>query len=148
MTQYRLINDKFDAVQYNGQDLKDLPNWVRNFSGYSHDNGAVPVGRNLVGALLVPHPKGYYTAVNGDWLVLEGKQIVVYRPDQFAAKYEAIPVEPDAPVAQPAAPTPAPGSAADVPPVVTSTTDAPAPVTTSTTETPPDVEQSTTDVKA
>lgn len=90
MTQYRLKNSTVEAVRYLGQTMDQLPEFVRNYSSFSAMSGLSKTGRNLTGNLLVPHNGGYYTAVHGDWLVLEGTGMVVLRPTQFEERYEAV----------------------------------------------------------
>jgi hypothetical protein len=157
VTQYRLKNSTVEAVRYLGQTMDQLPEFVRNYSSFSAMSGLSKTGRNLTGNLLVPHPGGYYTAVHGDWLVLEGTGMIVLRPAQFEERYEAVedtdvltftaqvgsplaeaaktlePVGP-APVASPVVQPVIETAAAPAPAAAPTTGDAPAPLTETTSD--------------
>jgi hypothetical protein len=99
VTTYRLKNSTVQAVHYTGQPQEQLPDFVRNYSAFSSMSGESKLGRNLVGNILVPHHGGYYTAVPGDWIVLEGKVMTVLSNKVFNERYIAE-SEPATPVSE------------------------------------------------
>lgn len=102
-----------DAIQFNGEVLKDLPSWVVNYKSVAPvggmAGGETPVTRDPTGGvILVPAPHGYQSCRIGDWLVYDGTNIRVVKGKEFNATF--MPLEPVTPEPAPA-PTPEPAPA-------------------------------------
>lgn len=89
--QYRRKIANFEAFQYNGETLANLPDWLKKYTDRSALGGVSDIGRTLTGTLLIPHPGNNRKADNGDWIVLENGKAEVYRDAEFKAQFEPVP---------------------------------------------------------
>jgi len=154
------LRQPVEAVQYTGQQIKELPSFVQNYKAYSSGSGSISPYRDLVGNVKVPGTGGFATATSGSWFVFDGMVLHVYSNDKFNEKYMPVPddvvtvtAQVGSPLAEAAgtlepvgpAPVPAPPSAADVVAPVTTATDTPATVVAPTTAAEPVINSATAD---
>jgi hypothetical protein len=103
MTTYQRRPSPVLAFQYKQQPRDEWPAWVRDYKAYT-SMGEQPIVENL-GTLIVPTRGSGITAHNGNWIVLEGAEVVgeiakggvagVYTDGDFRDGFDPV-AEPDA----------------------------------------------------
>lgn len=77
------------AFRYNGQADDLLPDWVRDYEGFTQ-MGKAKVGRSAMNLLLLPIADRLREVQYGEWLVLDNGKIMVVKQAEFGRLFAEV----------------------------------------------------------